>query len=265
VIGVLTPNRRLQTVYEAPTGGSKETGGRSISGLSFSCNGRQIAFVENNLSDCNLLAVVAVGTGRRRDINTPHLCAGAPAFLDDGKIVFSASSANGRRKGGAYVVYPNGSHLHRRFGREELTASSDGRWFVGTDPHGTLRTLCLLDAKGKVVRRLTSTAPANSEYINPHFSTDGKWIVFEERHFLGAALHDVLYLVRRDGTHRRRLTSGPESASEPTFSPDGRWIAFTRWKEGPSGNVFALSVRHPSRIKKSGLSSSYEYPTWGTR
>jgi len=263
VIGILAPNHRLRSVYEAPAGGS--TGGRSIFGLSFSCNGRQIVFVENNLSDCNLLAVVAVETGMRREIDTPHLCAGAPAFLGNGKIVFAASSANGRRIGGTYVIRPDGSHLHRRFGRRELTASPDGQWFVGPGSHGTLRTLYLLNAKGKVVRRLTSTAPVNSEYINPHFSANGRWIVYEQRHFLGTRLHDVLYVVRRDGTHRRRLTSGPESASEPAFSPDGCWIAFTRSKEGPSGNVFALSVRHPSRIKKLGLSSSYEYPAWSPR
>jgi Tol biopolymer transport system component len=265
VIGVLSPNRRLRTVYEASSGGGTQGGGRSIFDLSFSCNGGQIAFAENNLSDCNLLAVVAVKTGRRREVDTPHLCAGAPAFLADGKIAFSASSANGRRRSGTYVVSSDGSHLRRRFGRKELAASSGGRWFVGADPNGKLRSLYLLDARGNVVRRLTPTAPAGSEYINPHFSADARWIVFEERHFLGSRLHDVLYMVRRDGSHRRRLTSGPESSSEPTFSPDGRWIAFTRSKEGPSGNVFALSVRNPSKIKEMGLSSSYQYPTWGAQ
>ena len=50
-----------------------------------------------------------------------------------------------------------------------------------------------------------------------------------------------------------------------TFSPDGRWVAFTRSANQPGGNVYAMSLRHPSTVKKLGLSWGYRSPAWAPR
>jgi WD40 repeat protein len=266
VIGILGPNRQLRTVYES-------RGESALFGLSFSCNGKEIVYTEDNGADCRHLGIFNLAADKPRlykipggwttQFPTPHLCVGNAAYLSNGTMAFSASSGEGGA--GTYAVHVDGSHLHRLFGRQEIAASPDGRWFIATDPGGNFRKLYLLNGKGKVIRPLTRTSPKGSEYLNPHFSPDGRWIVYEELHFLGASQHGTIYVVRRDGTHRRRLTFGSESASQPTFSPDGRWIAFTRSKDKPNGNVYAMSVSHPSTVRKLGLSWGYQDPAWAPK
>lgn len=257
-IGILGANRQLQTIYTS-------VGGNFISNPTFSCDGKTIAFTEGGGEPGRALAVVNVASGESHFVPTQRLTGNFPAFLTNGKIVFSGSRGNPGRQGGTYVVDPDGSHLRRLFGRQEIAASPDGRWFIATDPHGNFRRLYLLNAKGRTVHPLTGTSPKGTEYLNPHFSPDGRWIVYEELRFLGVSQHSVLYMVRRDGTHRRRLTFGAESAAQPTFSPDGRWIAFTRSKDKPNGNVYAMSLHHPAKVRKLGLSWGYQAPAWAPR
>lgn len=257
-IGVFKPNRRLRILYR----GVREN---SISNLSFSCDGKKIAFTEAGGTPSRALRVLNLSTGEAPFVPTQRLTGGAPAFLPNGRILFSGGRVNPNREGGTFTVRPDGTGLHRLFGREQIAASPDGRWFVATDRRGHLRVLYLLNAKGKRVDTLTPPASPETEYLNPSFSPNGKLIAYEERHF-GLPSHDILYVVGRDGTHRRRLTFGPESASEPAFSPDGRWLAFTRTKsEGPAGNVFAMLLKDPNKVHKFGLSYGYQYPAWGPR
>jgi Tol biopolymer transport system component len=257
-IGIFKPNRRLHVLYK----GVREN---SIFNLSFSCDGKKIAFTEAGGTPSRALRVLNLSTGEAPFVPTQRLTGGAPAFLRNGRILFSGGRVDPNRMGGTFTVRPDGTGLRRLFGREQLAASSDGRWFVATDRGGHLRVLYLLNAKGRRVGALTPPAPAGTEYLNPSFSPNGRLIAYEERRF-GLPSHDTLYVVRRDGTHRRRLTFGPESASEPAFSPDGRWLAFTRTKsEGPAGNVFAMLLEDPSKVRKFGLSYGYQYPAWGPR
>lgn len=236
-----------------------------LSNPSFSCDGSQVVLTESGGNPSRALVVVDLATRRAHQVPTAHLTANSPSFLTSGAIVFSGSRGGRHPQGGTYEVRPNGSRLRRLLGREALSSSADGRWFVATDPAGHFRTLYLLNAKGRAVHRLTPTAPAGTEYLNPRFSPTGGLVVFERRRF-GQQPHSDLYVVRRDGTHLRRLTRGSESCSEPIFSPDGKWIAFTRAKsEGPAGNVFALSLADPKKIRKFGLSSNYRYPAWAPR
>jgi Tol biopolymer transport system component len=54
------------------------------------------------------------------------------------------------------------------------------------------------------------------------FSPDGRSIAFVG--FTGG--NADLWIMRADGTGRRRLTSSPMFEYDPRWSPDGRWIAF---------------------------------------
>jgi hypothetical protein len=70
-------------------------------------------------------------------------------------------------------------------------------------------------------------------------------------------------LPRRDGTHRRRIDLGTESASEPSFSPDGHRLLFTRTAGiGPGGWVTALRLDGSGVTRRFGLSSGYQYAAW---
>jgi dipeptidyl aminopeptidase/acylaminoacyl peptidase len=185
--------------------------------------------------------------GARKGIGTGKISAFGPSFLSDSRIVFSGSYYGGRHSG-TFVAGANGGHRHRLFPRQALAVSADGHWFLSTDNRGDFHTLFLLDRHGRKVRRLTDE-PAY-RYLRCTFSPDGRWIGYErELERPGQAQHRAdVFVVRRNGTHRRRLTFGGNSA-DPVFSPDGHWLAFTRFNNGFGGNLVLLPLAHPQRRK----------------
>lgn len=76
--------------------------------------------------------------------------------------------------------------------------------------------------------RVGPPAPGLAMY-EPSLSPDGDWIAFVSPGEESASPLDTdVYVVRRDGTGLRQLTSSPEGDSGPTWSPDGSTIAFAR-------------------------------------
>lgn len=248
VIGVLTHAQRVRHLFRP---GQTEA---VLGTPAFSCDGSEIAYSVDNYSHCEELQVVDVRTGKMRALRTPPLCGRNPSFLSDGRILFDA-------RHGTYVVYANGSHLHRLFGEEVFANTADGRWFIGDG----FRTFYLLNAKGQRVRRLAPPLPPHSGgYLRASFSPDGRWVVYEKTTQIETENRQGdLFIVRRDGTHLRRLTTGYKS-SEPVFSPDGRWIAFIRSGGPARRNVYELSVRHPSTVKALTRvhDANFYDPTW---
>lgn len=163
-IAIFKPNHRVRTLF-------KGVPGNSISHLSFSCNGKKIAFSEAGGTPSRALRVLDIATGKAPFVPTQRLTGQAPRFLADRRILFSGSRVDPNRMGGTFVVRPDGTGLRHLFGREQLAASSDGRW-----------------------------------------------------------------------------------------------LAFTRTDtEGPVGNVFAMWLKDPSKVRRFGLSWGYQYPAWGPR
>lgn len=66
-----------------------------------------------------------------------------------------------------------------------------------------------------------TTHEAVDEY--PAWSPDGRWIAFGS---LRTGDFEV-YVIRPDGSGRRRVTSHPAVDFRPSWSPDGAWIAFS--------------------------------------
>lgn len=256
---IFRPNGRTYSVYST----NPET---DFGRFSVSCDGRWAAFSESNGEPERHLVVVNLRTGAATAIDTGRVHVGEASFLSDGRITFGGNPGPLEGSEGDYVVDRDGSHLRRLFPGRMLAASRDGRWFVSS-PTGSLHSLTLLDARGRTIRKLTG-APAldGSEYLYPSFSPNGRWVAYEEDIFTRPPHyhhHYVLFLVRRDGTHRRRIDLGAESASEPSFSPDGRWLLFTRTAGiGPGGWVTALRLDGSGVTRRVGLSSGYQYPAW---
>ncbi|MFN8161354.1 MAG: hypothetical protein U0R52_09975 [Solirubrobacterales bacterium] len=216
--------------------------------LSFSPSGTRIVYTYNFGAPWRNLAIANVVTGNSRTLEMGKLSAGSAAFLDDGRIVFSGYYPNNERPG-TYVIRRNGTLLHRLFKRTQLAATPDGRWFLATQegPASQGRWLDLLNSRGRVVRRLVSDPTHRHSFYNVAFSPNGRWIVYEKLLDTYSKRIADLYLVRRDGTHRRRLTFSGR-AEDPIFSPDGRWIAFRRsrgWNNYYS-NIQALLVSDPT-------------------
>jgi hypothetical protein len=88
-------------------------------------------------------------------------------------------------------------------------------------------------------------------YNSPSISADGEWVAYVRVHIRpkdpkGPRGSDV-FLVRRNGTDRRRLTFGG-IADSPAFSPDGKEVAFRRgtYETGWNLEIVDLSRARPS-------------------
>lgn len=259
-IGIVTPARRLRIVH------STHLREEFILDLSFSPDGRRIAFAEASAGLPSFLSLLDLRTGDVKGIGTHDIGVSHVSYLSDGHIVFSGTRRGNRPPRGTFEI-SGGGHLHRLFGAQEVAVSADGRWFVSTNAGNSYLSLFLLDAHGRRAGRITPAPDPTFHYRNPTFSPDGRWIAYQrdiERHGGSVRLSDV-FVVRRDGTHRRRLTHGGGSA-EPVFSPDGRWLAFIQSHAGSGGNIAVVLVRHPNRrktltrIPRAGLQS----PIWGS-
>jgi TolB protein len=120
-----------------------------------------------------------------------------------------------------------------------------------------------MDADGSHQRRLThgprpsASSPEGLFYaVDPAFSPDGRTIAF-------ASSRDGsldLFAIDADGSHLRRLTSGPAEDSHPTWSPDGRWIAFVR---GSHLDVMGADGRGVRQLTK-GAETDAD-PAWSPR
>jgi Tol biopolymer transport system component len=257
-IGIVTPAHRLRIVK------SIRLREEFLLDLSFSPGGRRIAYTEASAGLPSFLTLLDLRTGDVKGVGTRDIGVSNLSYLSNGKIVFSGSGRTNRPPRGTFELDANGGHLHRLFGAQELAASADGRWFVSTNPRGNFNTLFLLEAHGRREGRIAPRPNPPFRYREPTFSPDGRWIAYErdiERH---GQYHSDIFIVRRDGTHRRRLTHGGTSA-QPAFSPDGRWLAFTRASNRSFfGNLHALLVQHPNREKALTQipKASLQHPIW---
>ncbi|HEY0590349.1 MAG TPA: protein kinase [Thermoanaerobaculia bacterium] len=66
-------------------------------------------------------------------------------------------------------------------------------------------------------------------WSSPDPSPDGEWIAFYSRE----RPEGDLYVIRKDGTALRQVTSDPAIDRVPRWSPDGKWIAHFSNREGP--------------------------------
>jgi TolB protein len=106
--------------------------------------------------------------------------------------------------------------------------------------------IAVIRADGRGARLLTH----GPEDLSPAWSPAGTRLVFTRR--------GDLYVIRPDGTHLRRLTSGAVVDYDPAWSPDGRQIAFIR------DNVLVV-MRTDGRNMRALYSEANEIlsgPTW---
>src|SRR5215203_6719161 len=67
------------------------------------------------------------------------------------------------------------------------------------------------------------------EVHDPERSPDGEWVAYvvSANDFAKDKRDSDVWMVKWDGSRRVRLTSSPDSESNPRWSPDGRYLAFT--------------------------------------
>jgi hypothetical protein len=261
-LGTVTPGGIFDPIYR------EWDYGLAGSEFSFSPDGSRIAL--NVGWRPSQLAIARVSGGRLKYVDTHRLQAYDPFWAGNGRIVFTGQTLKGHRTG-TYSIRPDGRGLRKLFAQVIFAASSDLDEFVGASSSAFSHFLDLRDRNGKRVAMLARNR--KHFFVDPAISPDGRWIVYERYldppgkwEQAGDRLGDI-YIVRRDGTHRRRLTNQTRDML-PTFSPDGRWVAFTRFdRKGYFSNIAALRLDRPGRVLRitHTRETIYQELSWGRR
>ena len=80
-----------------------------------------------------------------------------------------------------------------------------------------------------------------AEEAYPAMSPDGRWIAFSAVPAPGAQPN--LFVMKRDGTDRTRLTEGSAKDAYATWAPNGRSLYFVRFEEGGS-KIHRIAMRN---------------------
>ena len=114
-------------------------------------------------------------------------------------------------------------------GVAHLTVSGDGRRiaYVARSSTSNLEKVPLDPAAGRAGTPVPITRGANL-FANPSVSPDGQWLAYTT---FGPPREDI-FVMRVDGSERRRLTDDPHKDRVPVWSPDGSRIAFYSDRSG---------------------------------
>jgi Tol biopolymer transport system component len=134
------------------------------------------------------------------------------------------------------------------------TWSPDGQFLAFESNRGSTDyyQIYLFDNDQRSITRLTELAACSN--WAPTWSPDGSKIVFysnceDER-------RDI-YVMNRDGSGRKKLTSGPGENKFPVFSPNGNSIAFTSTRDGKDEILLMNVDGSNQRIIAEGCSATF--------
>jgi WD40 repeat protein len=96
---------------------------------------------------------------------------------------------------------------------------------------------CVALAPGLFAQAPGTALSRRIEYWNPAWSPDGRTILFE------STLHGTssVFVINRDGTGLRRITTDTSANYQPNWSPDGQRIVFTSDRAG-HGDLYLMNV-----------------------
>jgi len=152
----------------------------------------------------------------------------------------------------------------------EATLSYDGKRIVFTSTRDGDLDIYTMDPDGYGVKRLTQDLGYDG---GPFFSPDGQWIVYRAHHptsqdeiarykallaeGLVEPLQMDLFVMRADGSERKKITQLGGASFAPSFFPDSRRIIFASNYENPHTSQFELYAidrdgNHLERITQVG-------------
>ena len=176
--------------------------------------------------------------------------AGSSTPGTNGRIVFAREVGEQFR---LFTVRPDGTDLRRITtpgGATNPDWSPDGRTIAFGLEKADTAGVAVMNANGTQLRTLTPTGFQGQ----PSFSPDGAWIVFERD---ASPSSNGVWLIRRDGTGLRRVTSNPFKRrdtcgcdTDPNFSPDGKWISFVRIKAQHTKQALFMVRRNGTGLRQ---------------
>jgi Tol biopolymer transport system component len=180
------------------------------------------------------------------------------SFSQSGDWVVFTSDRSGSAD--VYRAHPDGSGLERLTDHpsfdDQGALSPDGAYLAFVSTRDGRANIWLLDIRRRSLQDLTE---GSSGDFRPAWSPDGTQIAFSSDRDSphtpmsapGAApfffpLRTQVYVMARDGTQLRRLTSAPESAGGPSWSADGTKIVYYE-STGVGSQIFSIDVASGAR------------------
>jgi Tol biopolymer transport system component len=249
-------------VHVVPVSGGRPrrltSDGRSLDGLAWTADGREIVFSSNRGGLWRLWRV-AVSGGTPEPVNGVGDGASSPAIAPRGNrlaYLHLRADANlwrtpgprwrGRRPAPAQMKVIASSRTDG-----EGTFSPDGTRIAFASDRSGSAEVWISNSDGTNQVQLTSLKAA--QLGSPSWSPDGRTIAFDAR----LEGHGDIFVISADGGAPRRLTTDPVENNVPAWSRDGKWIYFSSngtgnweiWKV-PAGGGSAVQV-----TKKGGFSA----------
>jgi Tol biopolymer transport system component len=206
----------------------------SESDPAWSPTGTRIAFTRCGMgSVCDILVMNADGSAVTNLTNTAlPVQEFAPAFSPDGRLIAFDRSEPGAGST-IWVMNSDGTSPVRLTAPAPMTSSDfspdfspDGRTITFTRCFSGVPGQCdlmLMGPDGSAQRKLTDTAPPNSE-LGASFAPSGASVVFQND--VGNNPDDDLAVINLDGSGRRLLADTASGERRPVYSGDGLRLAF---------------------------------------
>ena len=243
---------------------------------SWAPDGRSIAFRSDRDGNDEVYVMNADGSDQRNLTRNPHSDY-SPAWSPDGRWIAFASDRGAGSPGYAndiWLVRPDGSRTHRithRLGIDEYPVWSPDSTRIAFNctggrilPQGVGDfEVCVVDAKGGHVRRLTN-GPGSSSVGG--WAPDGTILFTSSRADRPSTVSSSgdLFAVRDNGSGLRQLTGGPALDTDPTWSPDRQVILFASDRGNADGST-DLWVMRPDGTAVSrlwGRTGEEQEPAW---
>jgi len=172
----------------------------------------------------------------------------------DGRSIVFASDRSGEWD--LYLITIGGRHLrrltHDKAREEDPVFLGGGHFLFGVSPDGRCPGAAdveyLLSDHGRARRRLGGGVDAGNVYVSPN----QRWIAYE------TSSSQSLYVMRADGTDRRRLV---DSAGSVAWSPDSKMLAFDAAIDQGS-QVYVTAIPRGRIVQLSHLPSISNSPLW---
>ncbi len=232
-------------------------------GVSFSPDGKLIAFSAMSTTDPDIYTVRPDGSGRK-SLTFSRGVDSDPTWSGDGKRIAFETDRNGNID--IYSVDSAGRDPQRLtkgpLDGQDPSWSAKGNKiaYTVTSKDGLSKQIWVMGGDGSNAAQLTSTLNFSE---NPSWSPDGTRIVFDSDRVEKGDLE--IYSMKADGSDARRLTNSPSLDALPAYSPDGKKIAFVSDRlQKDSRRLFTMSTMgaKPKRVVAGDEPNFQMVPDW---